>query len=170
MPKVTNKKRKHKASSQKCSICMETPKNKANIGCSHEFCRKCIIKWSKTENSCPICRRSFNTVKTAKSTTRIKDKTQRDEEEAFDRFENNFMTLIMHFIFNRHFQFQFYADCLMDPNQMRMDTVEVMHDTMQDITFLQFMEDDYEHDIEMAFLRITDLRHRMIISRAISVV
>tara|TARA_B100000925_G_scaffold291591_1_gene280249 strand:+ start:520 stop:696 length:177 start_codon:yes stop_codon:yes gene_type:complete len=58
----------------------------------------------------------------------------------------------------------------MNPTQMRMDAVEVMHDTMQDITFSPSMHDDYDHDIEMAFLRITDLRHRMIISRAISVV
>jgi hypothetical protein len=158
MPKVCKKKIKQK---QTCSICMGTPKNKANIGCSHEFCRKCIVKWSKTENSCPVCRQPFSTVKTAKSTTRIKNKSQSDmDDEAIE----GMMDLIMQFIFNRRFQFQFYADCLIEPNDMRMQTVELIHETMEDVPFSL----EYENEIHAATRRIIELRHRMTISRAIS--
>jgi hypothetical protein len=157
MPKVCKKKIKQK---QTCSICMGTPKNKANIGCSHEFCRKCIVKWSKTENSCPVCRQPFSTVKTAKSTTRIKDKSQSD----YGRFEQGMMDLIMNFIFNRRFQFQFYADCLVEPNDMRMSAVEIIHETMEDVPFSL----EYEEEIHAATRRIIELRRRMTISRATS--
>ena len=167
MPKVCKKKTKRERSTATCSICMGTPKNKANIGCSHEFCRKCIVKWSKTENSCPICRKTFNTVKTAKSTTRIKDKSQSDDEEGFSRVEDTFMDLIMHFIFNRRFQFQFYADSLMDPTDMRLDAVQIMRDTIVDVPFARAFQ-EYEQSIYLATMRIIDLHRRMTISRATS--
>ena len=164
MPKVCKKKIKHK---ETCSICMGTPKNKANIGCSHEFCRKCIVKWSKTENSCPVCRQTFSTVKTAKSTTRIKDKSQSDDEGSYSRFEDSFMELIMHFIFNRRFQFQFYADSLIDPTDMRFSAVEIIRDTILDVPFTRAFQ-EYEHTIYLATRRIVDLHRRMTISRATS--
>ncbi len=28
--------------------------------CIHFFCKKCIAKWKKTKNQCPICRTKFN--------------------------------------------------------------------------------------------------------------
>lgn len=60
-----------------CTICLSSIKNEAALdGCSHTFCRKCIVKWSKTENSCPQCRSSFTTVTTKKSTKRIRTKRQ----------------------------------------------------------------------------------------------
>ena len=164
MPKVCKKKIKQK---ETCSICMGTPKNKANIGCSHEFCRKCIVKWSKTENSCPVCRQTFSTVKTAKSTTRIKDKSQSEDDEGVSQFEDTFMDLIMHFIFNRRFQFQFYADSLIEPSDMRMSAVEIMRDTIVDVPFARAFR-DYEENIYLATRRIIDLHHRMTISRATS--
>ena len=29
---------------------------------AHSFCYDCIIKWSKQENSCPLCKKEFNFV------------------------------------------------------------------------------------------------------------
>jgi hypothetical protein len=56
-----------------CSICLCKAKNEAKLdGCSHTFCRKCIVKWSKSNNSCPECRSTFHTVTTAKSRTNIR--------------------------------------------------------------------------------------------------
>jgi predicted amidophosphoribosyltransferase len=32
--------------------------------CKHEFCKICIKKWSKLENTCPICKKRFNQILT----------------------------------------------------------------------------------------------------------
>lgn len=39
-----------------CSICCQKRTNKANLNCGHEFCKRCIIKWKKIKNNCPVCR------------------------------------------------------------------------------------------------------------------
>lgn len=49
-----------------CPICHER-KNELGVlggrrGCRHQVCRRCIIQWMRTENSCPICRTIFNKV------------------------------------------------------------------------------------------------------------
>lgn len=50
-----------------CSICMEAlkkPKIKVKLdSCEHTFCRACILKWAKRENSCPLCRVRFKEIK-----------------------------------------------------------------------------------------------------------
>lgn len=50
-----------------CSICMEAlkkPKIRVKLdSCEHTFCRACILKWAKRENSCPLCRVRFNEIK-----------------------------------------------------------------------------------------------------------
>ena len=76
---------KRKSQEETCVICMCKPKNKAGLDCcQHEFCRKCIVKWSETENSCPLCKRKFTEVKTAKSTKKIKNKRQRPDHHRSD--------------------------------------------------------------------------------------
>ena len=30
------------------------------LSCKHRFYTKALIEWSKTENSCPLCRKNFN--------------------------------------------------------------------------------------------------------------
>ena len=41
-----------------CSICMETITNCVmEPNCHNLFCGKCLLKWLKTHNSCPICRK-----------------------------------------------------------------------------------------------------------------
>ncbi len=52
-----------------CSICLSKFQNRAEIDCKHAFCRKCIVKWSKTNTTCPMCRANFTEIKTEKSTT-----------------------------------------------------------------------------------------------------
>mmetsp|Transcript_6720 Transcript_6720/g.6942 ORF Transcript_6720/g.6942 Transcript_6720/m.6942 type:complete len:460 (+) Transcript_6720:89-1468(+) len=48
-----------------CSICLEKMKEKGEIdSCKHKFCVKCIVKWSKVTNLCPICKKKFNSVTT----------------------------------------------------------------------------------------------------------
>ena len=39
-----------------CSICMELITNPIFIECTHIFCGACILKWIKTNKTCPCCR------------------------------------------------------------------------------------------------------------------
>jgi len=43
-----------------CSICFDRPSIKGVIPCDHIFCFPCIMKWSQTENSCPLCKKRFH--------------------------------------------------------------------------------------------------------------
>ena len=39
-----------------CPICYTTNKDKIITKCGHSFCKSCIDKWTKSKNTCPICR------------------------------------------------------------------------------------------------------------------
>lgn len=41
-----------------CSICYESVNNKLSVRtvCNHVFCKKCFIKWTRTHDTCPLCR------------------------------------------------------------------------------------------------------------------
>jgi len=45
-----------------CSICFNENKKYRNLTCScgHTFHKKCINKWLKAENTCPLCRKIIN--------------------------------------------------------------------------------------------------------------
>eukprot|EP00591_Stephanopyxis_turris_P005293 CAMPEP_0195525164 /NCGR_PEP_ID=MMETSP0794_2-20130614/25446_1 /TAXON_ID=515487 /ORGANISM="Stephanopyxis turris, Strain CCMP 815" /LENGTH=316 /DNA_ID=CAMNT_0040655549 /DNA_START=104 /DNA_END=1054 /DNA_ORIENTATION=- len=50
-----------------CCICLSEPKahKAAEInGCEHVFCFECIDKWSKRENTCPLCKVPFTKIVT----------------------------------------------------------------------------------------------------------
>jgi hypothetical protein len=44
-----------------CLICTEklTLENCVNTECKHSFCNTCFWKWTKEQNSCPLCRSSI---------------------------------------------------------------------------------------------------------------
>lgn len=44
-----------------CVICYEDVelKNVETTECGHKFCKKCLTKWKKTKNTCPMCRRNI---------------------------------------------------------------------------------------------------------------
>lgn len=68
-------KRKH---SEPCSICMEAVEQPAKLsGCTHIFCKDCILEWSKRENSCPNCRAPFKHIKCGRKKTKVKRARQR---------------------------------------------------------------------------------------------
>ena len=56
-------------SAEQCGICLENIEIEGRLNsCSHLFCLKCIKKWSEvistqSENSCPICKARFSTIK-----------------------------------------------------------------------------------------------------------
>ena len=41
-----------------CPICSDdlTLENTVNTECNHTFCKKCFWKWTKENNTCPLCR------------------------------------------------------------------------------------------------------------------
>ena len=44
-----------------CPICSDelTLENTVNTECNHTFCKKCFWKWTKENNTCPLCRHSI---------------------------------------------------------------------------------------------------------------
>ena len=48
-----------------CAICLFVITDRALLeSCAHEFCRVCLLEWSKLSRDCPLCRRQFNCVQT----------------------------------------------------------------------------------------------------------
>ena len=42
-----------------CSVCLfgKSKRQKLTLNCGHSFCKSCIDTWTKTNNSCPLCRK-----------------------------------------------------------------------------------------------------------------
>ncbi|EGC37609.1 hypothetical protein DICPUDRAFT_76778 [Dictyostelium purpureum] len=59
------KERLEKENNNECSICYNklNTTNASTIDCSHQFCYKCIHKWCKEDNTCPLCRAEFYRIK-----------------------------------------------------------------------------------------------------------
>lgn len=77
-----------------CAICLGdgvAEKIDASLsGCVHKFHFGCIKAWSEKENTCPLCKQRFSSVKVASSevngkakTVRVKKKDQRPDETEF---------------------------------------------------------------------------------------
>lgn len=45
-----------------CSICQENVLNSVKIDCGHNFCKECIIEYTKIGKECPNCRESINNI------------------------------------------------------------------------------------------------------------
>ena len=74
-----------------CSICADEQDANASIdSCSHKFCEECIVTWSKTENSCPLCRKKFHQITFDNKIIKVEDKKQEVPEDDFipDDYEN----------------------------------------------------------------------------------
>lgn len=56
-----------------CTICMEENISiRASIPCcDHTFCFDCIMKWSKHENTCPLCKKRFRQIDKIESSGNI---------------------------------------------------------------------------------------------------
>ncbi|XP_068033466.1 E3 ubiquitin-protein ligase Topors-like [Anomalospiza imberbis] len=47
-----------------CAICQNTWDDVAStLPCGHQFCRGCILRWARTNPSCPLCRGAIETVR-----------------------------------------------------------------------------------------------------------
>ncbi|NXL54064.1 TOPRS ligase, partial [Podilymbus podiceps] len=46
-----------------CPVCCDAQEDVAYLTpCLHQFCLGCIVRWAKTTPSCPLCRRTVNTI------------------------------------------------------------------------------------------------------------
>ena len=55
--------RKSGEKSSICSICMDVIENISELEeCRHQFCFKCIIRWSESQRKCPLCRQVFTKI------------------------------------------------------------------------------------------------------------
>ena len=43
-----------------CRICLGLVERPVELNCLHSFCMDCIITWSRVQNTCPLCRNTFN--------------------------------------------------------------------------------------------------------------
>lgn len=91
-------KRKH---SESCSICMEAVEQPAKLsGCTHVFCKGCILEWSKRENSCPNCRAPFKHIKCGRKKTKVKRARQRPDASEPDSVVVEMTTVTVEFMTN----------------------------------------------------------------------
>jgi hypothetical protein len=72
-----------------CAICLDTINQLANLdNCTHDFCRPCIVQWSKNTNLCPLCKKEFKKIiyyeKNKKKELKVKKKKLQVEEEGFE--------------------------------------------------------------------------------------
>lgn len=110
-------KRKAESRDKSCNICLDEITNEANLdGCTHTFCRKCIVKWSKTSNTCPCCRKEFTEVKTAKSKRKIKRVRQREEDDPRHMIGEFIMETLSRFIASDGFKVMIAERFLLQPD------------------------------------------------------
>ena len=110
-------KRKAESQGKTCNICLDRIKNEATLdGCTHTFCRKCIVKWSKTSNTCPCCRKDFTEVKTAKSKRKIKRVRQREEDDPRHIVGEFLMETLSRFIASDSFKVMVAERFLLQPD------------------------------------------------------
>lgn len=88
MPKTTKKRTKKKSCSsyaEKCCICLDSiaSNDRTRItSCRHRFHYSCIKKWSKRENSCPLCKRRFNWIIRNHVKEGVRRRNQADAEQS----------------------------------------------------------------------------------------
>jgi len=48
---------------EECAICLDSIRVQGIIdSCKHDFCYDCILKWSSSSNTCPLCKKRFHSV------------------------------------------------------------------------------------------------------------
>ena len=51
-----------------CAICLCPFSNDIGVlDCKHSFCYSCISQWSKSENSCCLCKKKFSSIRHEKN-------------------------------------------------------------------------------------------------------
>jgi hypothetical protein len=112
-PQTTTNMPKRKRENTECSICMDKAETPAKLsGCSHIFCKECILEWAKQENSCPNCRATFKHIKCRRKNKvrkiKVKNAKQRPDEPEVRHVDFLFFT--SEFMTNERFRFYLRRD------------------------------------------------------------
>lgn len=149
---------KRKAETQEtCNICLDSVKNKASLdGCSHTFCRKCIVKWAKTSNTCPCCRKDFTEVKTAKSKKKIKRARQTVEDDRRLLLRNFIMETLTHYISSDDFKDMLHARFWWNPDPMIHFICRHLRRILNDSDFRDHIVSLNDHEARDELIRARD--------------
>eukprot|EP01123_Difflugia_compressa_P015948 TRINITY_DN936_c0_g1_i1.p1 TRINITY_DN936_c0_g1~~TRINITY_DN936_c0_g1_i1.p1 ORF type:complete len:138 (-),score=10.99 TRINITY_DN936_c0_g1_i1:222-635(-) len=65
---------------EECAVCYEQVEERGIINCcQHIFCLGCIVRWSRSNPTCPLCKRTFTSISTkevvSKSSTCVVEPT-----------------------------------------------------------------------------------------------
>jgi len=110
MPKTTQKKRNTPIQKTTCCICLKqrsTHKTVALDTCRHRFCKSCITKWSKRENTCPQCRTRFHKI----GEKEVPNTSQVHEEDLPPEIIDYIKELTVQFICSKLFQTLLLIGC-----------------------------------------------------------
>ncbi len=134
--KMKSKKRKLEKPDYNCTICMEeiTEDQLAGLDCcEHKYCRDCITKWSKTENTCCICKKRFTKIiSNTKRTQKVETKSQQTpEEESVNVAIRMIMEeLVVRFIDDDLFKLSLSSRVQNDPSRRTIVMVEHIHEVL----------------------------------------
>lgn len=89
LKKVTDNKELKISLDTTCSICLEEIKDLANPNnCNHDFCRECLIKWSKNcSNTCPLCKKPFHKIYIYENNKRIEIPVEKKKLKVKQEYE-----------------------------------------------------------------------------------
>lgn len=58
-----------------CSVCYDTYDNEDKeawvLNCDHVFCKKCVMEWILVQQTCPICRKTIEYIRSTNSSTAL---------------------------------------------------------------------------------------------------
>ena len=81
-----------------CNICLEDKykRRMARLECGHHYCKSCIKKWAKHQNTCPQCRARFTHV----GNKQVKETNQEETDQGGwdDETIRETMEIIIHWI------------------------------------------------------------------------
>lgn len=137
--KIKSKKRKLEKPDYNCTICMEEISDDQLAGldcCEHKYCRDCITQWSKTENTCCICKKRFNKIiSNTKRTQKVKNITQRPSEEDDINFAIRTMMqdILIRFVEDDLFKLSLSSQVQNNPSRRTIVLVDHLHDVLNQL-------------------------------------
>jgi hypothetical protein len=118
-----------------CTICLSLIRNEASLdNCSHTFCRKCIVKWAETENTCPQCRKSFTCVSTKKSTRLVRKKRQGEDNRTVDMIMNE---CLWRFVTDDNFKYSLADRFINDRTPFISFICQALNNILSDTAFVE---------------------------------
>lgn len=137
--KMKKKKRKLEKPDYNCCICMEEISDEQLAGldkCDHKYCRDCITQWSKTENTCCICKKEFTKIiSNTKRTQKVKKCRQRppEDEDVNHAIRLMMEDIVMRFIGDDLFKLSLASQIQNNPSRRTIMLVEHIHDILNQI-------------------------------------